>query len=96
MNEPPELQRNGHWRMAVWALRAGYVWIAVVVAGLVLITSGHTPWVLALGMILWLSVAAVTVTGLFWARSELPDPRPGLWPMRFMLIHDTVHARPSS
>jgi len=23
MDEPPELQYNGHWRMAVWALRVG-------------------------------------------------------------------------
>jgi hypothetical protein len=39
--------------------------------------------------------AAVTLTGVFRARGELSEPRPGLWPMRWMLLHDTVHARSS-
>lgn len=93
MAEPPELQQNGHWRMAVWALRAGYVTLAIAIVGLILILSGSTPWILAVGLIIWLGVAAVTVTGVVWARHELPEPRPGFWSMRFMLLHDTVHAR---
>ncbi len=48
--------------------------------------------VLAVGVITWLASAAVTLTGFFWARHELPEPRPGYWSMRFMLIHDTIHA----
>jgi hypothetical protein len=32
------------------------------------------------------------LTGFFWAWHELPEQRPGCWSMRFMLIHDTVHA----
>jgi hypothetical protein len=32
------------------------------------------------------------LTGVFWARDELTEPRPGYWSLRFMLIHDTVHA----
>ena len=92
MDEPPELQCNGHWRMAVWALRVGYVGLAVVIAGLIAMSSGSTPWVLAVGLITWLATAAVTLTGFFWARHELPEPRPGYWSMRFMLIHDTIHA----
>ncbi len=95
MDEPPGLERNGHWRMAVWALRAGYVALAVALAGLVVTSAGSTPWVLAVGVLGWLAAAAVTVTGLVWARHELPEPRPRYWSMRFMLIHDTVHA-PSS
>jgi hypothetical protein len=91
MDEPPELQHNGHWRMAVWALRVGYLALAVAVAGLIVILSGSTPWVLAVGVISWLAVAAVTLTGFFWARHELPEPRPGYWSMRFMVIHDTIH-----
>lgn len=94
MDEPAELQHNRHWRMAVWSLRVGFAGLAVVVAGVVLLSSGSTPWVLAAGVIVWLAAAAVTVTGVFWARSELAEPRPGLWPMRFMLLRDTVHARP--
>ena len=93
MDEPPELQGNGHWRMAVWALRVGYVTLAIAIAGLIVMLSGSTPWILAVGVIIWLAVAAVTLTGLFWARHELPEPRPGLWSMRFMLIRDSVHPR---
>jgi hypothetical protein len=81
--------------MAVWSLRVGYVGLAVAVAGLALLLSGSTPWVLAAGIVVWIASAGVTLAGFFWARHELPDPRPGYWPMRFMLISDTVHARPS-
>jgi hypothetical protein len=96
MDEPTELQHNKHWRMAVWALRAGYVWLAIIITGLILMTAGSTPWVLAVGVLLWLTVAAITLTGAIWARSELPEPRPGWWRLRFILIYDTVHPRPSA
>ncbi|HVM65918.1 MAG TPA: hypothetical protein VMU14_13720, partial [Acidimicrobiales bacterium] len=65
MGEPPELRHNGHWRIAVWALRVGYVGLAVVIAGLIVMLSGSTPWVLAVGVIIWLACAAVTLTGFF-------------------------------
>lgn len=94
MDEPAELQQNGHWRVAVWALRVGFLELAVAIVGVIVLLSGSTPWILAVGAITWLATAAVTVTGLLWARHELPEPRPGLWPMRFMLIHDAVRARP--
>jgi hypothetical protein len=94
MNEPPELQHKGQWRMAVWALRVGYGGLAVALVGLIIMWSGSTPWVLAVGVIIWLAAATVTLTGFIRARHELPEPRPGFWPMRFMLINDTVHARP--
>ncbi len=99
MDEPPELQYGGHWRMAVWALRVGYVGLAVAIAGLIVMSLGSTPWILAVGEIIWLAAAAaaaVTLAGFFWSRHELPEPRPGYWSMRFMLIHDTVHARSSA
>jgi hypothetical protein len=95
MDEPSELQYNEHWRMAVWALRTGYVGLAVAIAGLIVMSSGSTPWVLAVGVFIWLAAAAVTLTGFFWSRHELPEPRPGYWSMRFMLIRDTVHAQSS-
>ena len=94
VDEPPELRLSGHWRTAVWALRVGYLALAVALAGLVVLLSGSTPWLLAVGVIAWLAAAAVTLTGFLLARRELPGPRPGLWPMRFMLIHDTVHVLP--
>ena len=93
MDASPELQHNGHWRMAVWALRVGLVGLAVVVAGLIVMLSGSTSWILAVGVISWLAAAVVMSTGFLWARHQLPEPRPGFWAMRFMLIHDTVHAR---
>lgn len=79
--------------MAVWALRTGFAGLAVVIAGVILLSAGATPWVLALGVAVWVVAAAVTVTGVFRARQALPEPRPGWWSLRFMLIHDTVHAR---
>ena len=80
--------------MAVWALRVGYVALVVVLVGLITTLSGSTPWVLAVGMICWLSAAAVMVTGFLRARQELPEPRPGFWSIRSMLLYDTVHAHP--
>ncbi|HTT91290.1 MAG TPA: hypothetical protein VMF65_17170 [Acidimicrobiales bacterium] len=95
MDEPPELQHNGHWRMAVRALRVGYLALAVGLVGLIVLLSGSTPWILVVGVAGWLVTAAVTLAGFFWARHELPEPRPGYWSMRFMLIRDTVHALPA-
>jgi hypothetical protein len=79
--------------MAVWALRVGYVALAVIVVGLILTFSGATPWVLAFGVVFWLAAAGVMVTGFLRARQELPEPRPGFWSIRMMLLHDTVHSR---
>jgi hypothetical protein len=89
-----ELQDNDHWRMAVWALRFGYVALVVALVGLIATLSGSTPWLLAAGMIGWLVAAVVLAVGFLWARRQLPEPRPGFWSMRFTLIHDTVHTRP--
>jgi hypothetical protein len=94
MEAQTALQRNGHWRMAVWALRCGGVGLAVSLIGIIVLSAGRTPWILAVGVIMWLAASAVTLTGFFQARHDLPEPRPGLWSMRFMLIRDTVHGRP--
>jgi uncharacterized membrane protein len=90
------LRYNGHWRMAVWALRVGYVGLAIAIAGLIAMALGSTRWVLAVGVIIWLAAAAVTLTGFLWSRHELPEKRPGFWPMRFMLIRDTVRDKSSA
>ena len=81
--------------MAVWALRVGYAGLVVALAGLIVISLGYTPWVLAIGVFIWLAAEAVTLAGFFWSRHELPEPRPGYWSLRITLIHDTVHARSS-
>jgi hypothetical protein len=93
MDEPPELRRNRYWRIAVWALRVGYLGLIVAIAGVVVLWSGSTPWVLAAGVFIWLGAATITLTGVFRARHELPQPRPGYWPMRWMLLHDTIRSR---
>jgi hypothetical protein len=95
MAEPQELRDNDHWRLAVWALRTGFVGLFIMIAGLVVVLSGSTPWLLAAGVLIWLVAAAVTLTGVIWARHELREPRPGLWATRFMLVRDSVHARSS-
>jgi hypothetical protein len=95
MEEPAELQRSEHWRTAVWALRSGGVGLAVSLVGVVVLSAGRTPWILAVGVIMWLAASAVTMTGFFLAWRDLAEPRPGFWSMRFMLIRDTVHGRPS-
>jgi len=82
--------------MAVWALRVGYAGLAVAIAGIIVMKLGSTPWVLGVGVIIWLAAAAITLTGVFWSRHELPEPRPGSWPTRFMLIHNTVCAQSST
>jgi hypothetical protein len=95
MDEPAALQRNGHWRMAVWSLRAGYIGLAVALAGLIVTLSGSTPWILTVGVIIWLATVPVTLTGFVRTRHELAEPRPTFWSMRFMLVHDSTHALPS-
>ncbi len=93
MDEPLELENNGHWRMAVWALRMGYIGLVVAIAGLIAVAVGSTPWVLAVGVVSWLATVIVTLAEFLWCRNELPAPRPGYWSMRLALVHDTVHAR---
>ena len=96
MDDLSVLNFNGHWRMAVWALRVGYVGLAVAFVGLIVMSLGSTPWFLAIGVIVWLASAVVLAAGFLRSLHELPEPRPGFWSMRFKLIHDTVHARPSA
>jgi hypothetical protein len=92
VDEPQELQHDRHWRIAVWALRLGYGGLVVAISGLIALAFGSTPWILASGVIIWLATVPVTLTGFLWARRELPEPRPRLWSMRMMLIHDSIHA----
>jgi hypothetical protein len=90
MEERPQLQHNGRWRMAVWALRVGYLGLALAVAGLIALAFRSTPWILASGVFLWLATVPITLAGFLSARHELPQPRPRFWSMRLMLIHDSV------
>jgi hypothetical protein len=90
MDEPNELQHNGHWKVAVWALRVGLLAIATIVVGIIVLSFGGTPWVLATGVIFWLACAVVIATGFLLTLHDLPDPRPGFWSMRWMIIHDAI------
>jgi hypothetical protein len=93
MDETITLQRNGHWRMAVWALRVGFVAIATIAVGLIVLSFGGTPWVLAAGVIFWLACAVVIATGFLLTLHDLSTPRPGFWSMRWTIIHDAVGLR---
>jgi len=77
--------------MAVWALRVGYLGLAVALAGLIALASGSPSWVLASGVIIWLATVPVTLTRFLWARRELPGPRPRLLVDAAQFIHDSVH-----
>jgi len=91
MDDLAEVQRNRHWRMAIWSLRVGYIALVIAMVGLIVNLSGSTQWVLGVGVIAWLVSVVVTLTGFLWARRELPEPRVRLWSMRMRLIHDSVH-----
>src|SRR5262249_16422320 len=93
MEEPPKLQHNGHWRMAVWALRLGYLGLAIAFAGLIALAFGSTSWILASGVIIWLATVPVTLPGFLWARHELPEPRPRPWSMR-LIAHARLRPHP--
>ena len=80
--------------MAVWALRARYAGPAVAIEGIIAAPLGSTPWVLFIGVIMWLATAAVTLGG--GGPDTSSESRRGYWSMRFMLIHDMVYARPSA
>ncbi len=82
--------------MAIWALRVGYLGLAVALAGLIALASGSTSWVLTGGVIVWLATVPVTLTGFLRARHDLSESRPRLWSMRLMLIHDSVRTLSSA
>ena len=84
---------ESHWRVSVWALRVGYVALAVAGVGLVLLAMGETPWVLTIGVIAWLVCAVTLAAGFLWTLNCLEDPRPGFWEMRVRLLSDSVHPK---
>lgn len=90
MGTTTPLQDSEWWRVAVWALRAGYAGLLVAISGVFVFTSGSTRSVLTVGIAIWLAAALVTLTSAFRARHLLQGPRPGLWAMRFMLVRDTL------
>ncbi len=86
VEDSPQLRGGLHWRRAVWALRCGYVELLVVIAGLVLVLSGVTAWVLAAGMFAWLLTAVTLATEFLVAQHEQADRRLGFWQMRKALL----------
>ena len=82
--------------MAVWALRVGCVGLAVALLGLIVLSLGSTPWILAVGVIIWLAAAVILALSFLRPGTTARAPRPGFWSMRVKLIHDTVHARSSA
>ena len=93
MDASASLQHDAHWRTAVWSLRVGYGGLVIAAIGLVLTLTGHTLWVLAVGVIWWLITVVITLTMFLWARHDLGDARPELWPMRMQLLSDSFGRR---
>jgi uncharacterized membrane protein len=93
VDDRADVRQDRHWWLAVWALRAGFGSLVVVLAGVVLLATGITPWVLTAGVVGWLVSAVVTLTGVVLAWRSA-DPRPGFWATRWQLLRDTVHRRP--
>ena len=77
----------------MWALRVGLLAIATIAVGIVVLSFGGTPWVLAAGVISWLGCAVVIATGFLLTLHDLPEPRPGFWSMRWLIIRDAVGLR---
>ena len=94
MDQAAVLRLNRHWRTAVIALRVAYVGLVLVAIGLILAIAESAPWLLAAGMITWLSAAVVTAVEFMRGRYELPEPRPGFWSIRFMLLRESINFRP--
>jgi len=83
------------WRVAVWALRAGYLALLLVLVGVVALALGASRLLVVIGVIGWLAAASVAVVASLQARGHLTDPRPGLWDLKVALIRDSLHATPS-
>ena len=96
MDQHEALQHVTLWRSAVWTLRVAYVALVVVIVGIVVNVSGGTSAVHAVGVVLWLVTAVTTAVCFMRARAQLPEPRPGFVAIRSMLLHDSVHRRPSA
>jgi hypothetical protein len=96
MDQRDALQHLTLWRTAVWSLRVAYVALVVVIIGIVLKASDATSAVLALGVAVWLVAAVTTAVCFMRARAQLPEPRPGFVAIRSMLLHDSVHRKPSA
>ena len=96
MDQHEALQHVTLWRTAVWTLRVAYVALVVVIVGIVVDASGGTSAVLAVGVVFWLVTAVTTAVCFMRARAQLSEPRPGFVAIRSMLLHDSVHRRPSA
>ena len=94
MNDLDELVHTKSWRIAVWSLRVGFVALAILIIGLIVVALGGTPWILAVGEISWIATVVVTTPAFFRARYVTPSPRPRLWTMRMALLRAAVHTLP--
>jgi hypothetical protein len=92
------LRNSAHWRLAVWGLRVMGPGLAVVVVGLISLvwwTSAGTA-ILAVGMGIYLvGGVPVCVVGILRVYREVPPPRPNFLDLRWTLIHDALHVKPT-
>ena len=54
----------------------GYVGLAVAITGLIVMSLGSTPWVLAAGLIIWFAAAALLPDGPVFGKDDLLGGRP--------------------
>ena len=71
------MQHNGLWRMAVRALRVGYVGLALATGALIALALGSTPWILASGVFIWLATVPLTLTGFYRPDTSSPASSDG-------------------
>jgi hypothetical protein len=98
MDRAPDLRPCAHWRLAVWGLRVIFFGLAVVVVGLVTLawSTGAGQAILAVGMGIYLvGGVPVCVVGILRVYREVPPPRPNFLDLRWTLIHDALHAKPT-
>ena len=85
------MQHNGLWRMAVWALRVGYLGLAVAIVGLIALAFGSTPMGPRRRGDRLARHRPGDVDRLPLGAARATRARPRLWSMRLMLIRDSVH-----
>lgn len=89
------LRDDRRWRAAVWALRVGFLGLALVIVGVIVHrTSSATGLsILIAGVVVYLVSSAVTLSRVFAALRSLPQPRPSFMTIRLDLFRDVFRRR---
>lgn len=90
------LRVDRRWRTAVWALRVGFVGLALVIVGVIVNRSSSTTGfgILVAGLLVYVASSAVTLSRVLAALRSLPEPRPTFMTIRLDLVRDVFRRRP--